>query len=78
VYCTGLRASWSELAYGRLLSASFRRNRAPLAVRGQWWPWVVVINKRRRPRKFVIWRAGCSGRRARRGCREKGFSFSPS
>ena len=33
VYCTGLRASWSELAYGRPLLVCFR-NRAPLAVRG--------------------------------------------
>jgi hypothetical protein len=36
------------------------------------WP-----NKRRRPRNFVIWRVGCSGRQVRRReCREKGFSFS--
>jgi hypothetical protein len=70
--CTGLRASWSELAYVRPLFASETERRAHSAVRG-----LGGCNKRRRPRKFVIWRAGCSGRRARRReCREKGFSFS--
>jgi hypothetical protein len=45
--------------------------RALLAARG-----LGGCNKRRRPRVFVTWRAGCSGRQARRrGCREKGFSF---
>jgi hypothetical protein len=72
VYCTGFRASWSELAYLCQAIVCFR-NRAPLAVRG-----LGGCNKRRRPRKCVIWRAGGvrSGRQARRQCREKGFSFS--
>jgi hypothetical protein len=44
------------------------------------WPvlaWAAVISTAR-PRTFVIWRAGCrcSGRRARRKCRGKGFPFS--
>jgi hypothetical protein len=53
VYCTRLRASWSELAYVLPLYASETET---------FWlcvAWVVVINKRRRPRNFVIWRAGC-------------------
>jgi hypothetical protein len=56
---------------------------AGLVLSAGWWLCAVgrpanqcPYNKRRRPRNFVIRRAGCSGRRARRGCREKGSSFS--
>jgi hypothetical protein len=73
VYCTGLRASWSAIV-------CFRNIAEPplleLCVAGCWLAWLGGCNKHRRPRQFVIWRAGCGGRRARRGCTEKGFSFS--
>jgi hypothetical protein len=71
MYCTGLRASWSpELAYVRLVMSGhcLLQKRSPFSCA---WPGI----KRRRPRKFVIWRGGGGGR-VRRGCREKGFSFS--
>jgi hypothetical protein len=75
VYCTGLRASWSELAYMSGHCLLQKQSPFSCAVRG-----LGGCNKRRRSIHFVIWRAGCSGRRGRqarrRGCREKGFSFS--
>jgi hypothetical protein len=81
VCCTGLRASWSELAYVAghcvLHAPETDSRQSPFSCA---WPvvaWAVVISAAGRPRKqIVIWRAGCSSRRARRKCREKGVSFS--
>jgi hypothetical protein len=47
VYCTGLRASWSEPAYVRLF---LLQEQSPLSCA---WPGAVVI-KRRRPRKLGV------------------------